>query len=344
MKQHDAPEGFGREGLRAGYLPMQQPSVPTGGGATDRPAAPHQIKIGRLVIDIATTDQYPANDQARLNSLEPSYALVLPQSKPLNFRQGCSGGIALPGEYALLSQPGFDALLSQSRLDLVTVHIPASELRSRLACVDDHLGRRFSANASITRLLVDLIRGVTEMFVDSAPPNPEALATGILSFVALTIGAEDRGAVPDVRNARYYLRRRIFDYIEIHLGEHDLSPRKIAATSRISLSYLYSLFNDDHATVAQFVHAKRLQRAYELLAADQKGHRTISEVAYNVGFKNVSHFSRSFSRRFGVSPREMRQSGRPNGAVAQHGRPKGGATLDAFIAEGVSSPARHDAI
>jgi AraC-like DNA-binding protein len=96
----------------------------------------------------------------------------------------------------------------------------------------------------------------------------------------------------------------------MNLGDQNLSPRKIAASSRISLSYLYSLFNDDDTTVGQFVQTKRLQRAYEMLVADPAGHRTVSEVAYEVGFKNVSHFSRSFSRHFQVAPRDVRQTSR----------------------------------
>jgi AraC-like DNA-binding protein len=91
------------------------------------------------------------------------------------------------------------------------------------------------------------------------------------------------------------------------LSDQTLSPTKIAANSRISLSYLYSLFNDNETTVGQFVQVKRLQRAYEILVADPKGHRTVSEVAYEVGFKNVSHFSRSFSRHFKIAPRDIRQ-------------------------------------
>jgi AraC-like DNA-binding protein len=341
MKQHDALEYVSRaESLAACVLAPPAHAY----GAPVRTKQARQIRIGRLVIDIATAEQFQPDETSPDIATEASYILAMPQSGSLIFRQDCSDGIAAPGEYVLLSQTAFNAVIAQNRVDAILVRIPAAELRIRLACVDDHVGRRFAPHASITRLLVDLIRGVTEMFADSAPPNPQALATEILSFVALTIGAEDRGAVPDVRNARYHLRRRIFDYIENHLGEHDLSPRKIAATNRISLSYLYSLFNDDDATVAQFVHAKRLQRAYDLLAADQKGHRTVSEVAYDVGFKNVSHFSRSFSRRFGLSPREMRQPERQCGAVAQRGRHKAAAELDAFIAESVSPPVRQDAI
>ncbi len=84
------------------------------------------------------------------------------------------------------------------------------------------------------------------------------------------------------------------------------------------MSYLYSLFNDDDTTVGHFVQTKRLQRAYEMLVADPAGRRTVSEVAYEVGFKNVSHFSRSFSRHFQVAPRDVRQTSRlPEGRDAR---------------------------
>jgi AraC-like DNA-binding protein len=231
-------------------------------------------------------------------------------SNRVAFSQSGRSGTIEAGEYVLLNQTAFHATSDQIDTHVLTVRIPALELRARLASVDDHIGRRFGANEPMTRLLASFLYGVSDVFADRAPPNPEALATEIVSFVALAISSEDRGSTLDVRNGRYRLRRRIFDFIEGNLGDQNLSPKKIAANSRISLSYLYSLFNDDDTTVGQFLQVKRLQRAYELLVADPKGHLTIAEIAYQVGFKNVSHFSRTFSRHFGMAPRDARQINR----------------------------------
>jgi AraC-like DNA-binding protein len=287
-------------------------------GVANRLVAARQIQIGRLFISIATVAPRSAPSRQLADGLgDSSYLLVVPLIDPLHFSQSSRSGVAKPGEYVLLSRMAYYELSSERDSALIYVRIPAAELRGRLACVDDHVGRRFSANEHMTRLLVDLIRGVAEIFADRPPPNPEALATEIVSFVVLTIGAENRAAVVDVRNGRYHLRRRIFDYIESRLGDQDLSPKAIAASSRISLSYLYSLFSDDGTTVGQFVQLKRLQRAYEWLVADHSGHRTVSEVAYGVGFKNVSHFSRAFSRQFGMSPRDTRSPRRLSDRDAQ---------------------------
>jgi AraC-like DNA-binding protein len=281
-------------------------------GIRSRLAPTRQIRIGRICIDIAVAEPHLVCSRERVESMrDASYMLIIPLSGPVTFSQNGRVGLAQIGEYVLLSQMAFYELSSEANPQILMLRIPAIELRGRLASVEDHVSRRFEPNEHMTRLLVSLVKGVADVFADRVPPNPEALATEIVSFVALAIGAEDRGNVIDVRNARYQLRRRIFDFIENNLGDQDLSPKKIAASSRISLSYLYSLFNDDDTTVRQFVQVKRLQKAYEILVADPRGHRTVSEIAYEVGFKNVSHFSRTFSRHFSVAPRDVRQTARP---------------------------------
>jgi AraC-like DNA-binding protein len=277
-----------------------------------------QIQIGRLTIDNIAAEQPFVWSWERVEAVRDAfYILAIPVSGCVTFAQNGQIRVTGTGEYILLSQLGSYELSSTINSRLLMVHIPATELRGRLVSIEDHVGGRFGANERMTCLLVDLVRGIAELFADRAPPNPQALATEIVSFVALTIGTEDRGAAIDVRNTRYQLRRRIFDFIEKNLGDQHLSPKKIAESSRISMSYLYSLFNDDETTVGQFVQVKRLQKAYEILVADPKGHRTVAEVAYEVGFKNVSHFSRSFSRHFSIAPRDVRQLGQASVAGAE---------------------------
>jgi AraC-like DNA-binding protein len=40
--------------------------------------------------------------------------------------------------------------------------------------------------------------------------------------------------------------------------------------------------------------------------------RTISTIAFNVGFNDLSYFNRTFRRRFGMTPSEARHTGRPS--------------------------------
>jgi len=55
----------------------------------------------------------------------------------------------------------------------------------------------------------------------------------------------------------------------------------------------------------QFIISVRLQRASSLLKTSDK---TISEIAYEVGYSDQAYFSRVFKKEFGISPSEFKNS------------------------------------
>lgn len=71
----------------------------------------------------------------------------------------------------------------------------------------------------------------------------------------------------------------------------------------MSLRYLHMLFKSGDETVSEWIMNARLQRAHERLARGEG--RSITDVAYDMGFNSSSHFSTQFRRRFGLSPREV---------------------------------------
>ncbi len=95
---------------------------------------------------------------------------------------------------------------------------------------------------------------------------------------------------------------RIKAHVLAHLDNADLSPRGIAEANGISLRRLYELFEAEDQQVARFVLQQRLDRIRRDLADPLKRGLPIASIALARGFKDVSHFSRAFRRRFGFSP------------------------------------------
>jgi AraC-like DNA-binding protein len=58
-------------------------------------------------------------------------------------------------------------------------------------------------------------------------------------------------------------------------------------------------------TTEQYIRHYRLSQAYNLLKDPNK---SITDIALDVGFKDVPHFSTCFKRQFGKSPSEMRKN------------------------------------
>ena len=108
--------------------------------------------------------------------------------------------------------------------------------------------------------------------------------------------------------ARARDRRRAIEaalWLEDHL-EEPIDLHDVATAAGLSAFHFLRLFTAVvGATPHQYLVRARLRRAARLLAA---GERSITDVAYDVGFGDLSNFVRTFRRAAGVSPRRFRRA------------------------------------
>ena len=100
--------------------------------------------------------------------------------------------------------------------------------------------------------------------------------------------------------------------IDARLGDEALTVEALADDLGTTRSTLHRrLKADADVTPTALIRQVRLARGRELLRA---GEGTVSEVAYAVGFKSVSHFSRTYSQRYSLPPSaEARETGEEAG-------------------------------
>jgi AraC family transcriptional regulator len=99
--------------------------------------------------------------------------------------------------------------------------------------------------------------------------------------------------------------QRVIEYINEHLQD-ELSLFELARTAKLSPHYFATVFKASTGiSPHRYVIERRIDRARDLLRRDDK---TISEIAYAVGFSSQSHLTANFRRTMGVTPRKFRQS------------------------------------
>jgi AraC-like DNA-binding protein len=71
---------------------------------------------------------------------------------------------------------------------------------------------------------------------------------------------------------------------------------------------VHRLFATTSRSVGEHVNEKRIFACTRDLLDRNSRHKTIAEVAFTAGFRDISHFNRLFKRCNGMAPREFRRA------------------------------------
>ena len=93
------------------------------------------------------------------------------------------------------------------------------------------------------------------------------------------------------------------NYIEAHLTDSDLNVETIGAELGLSRVQLYRKIKAlTGQSPVELLRTARLNKGRQLLQTTGK---TVSEVAYEVGFTAPSYFTKCFKDEFGISPSDV---------------------------------------
>jgi AraC-like DNA-binding protein len=112
------------------------------------------------------------------------------------------------------------------------------------------------------------------------------------------------------RRVRVARRSAILDMIERQSSDPQLSAIKTAATLGFTPRYVHMLLQETGRSFSNHLLLKRLEKAAMLLRDASRYDHRIADIALESGFTDLSHFSRAFRQRYGVTPSEMRAAAR----------------------------------
>ncbi len=92
----------------------------------------------------------------------------------------------------------------------------------------------------------------------------------------------------------------------------------VARANGLSARQAQRMFESSGTTFSEFVLEQRLLMARRLLLHESARYRKVSDIALSVGFNDLSHFNRSFKKRFGVTPSDVRIEIGPGDNSSEH--------------------------
>jgi len=184
----------------------------------------------------------------------------------------------------------------------IILKVPAARLAARIGDLGTLEGLRVEAeDAAMLAGFLRTLLGCDEPATD--PGWDTALGDVIFDLITLTYrrvasAARPHPATRAESGERW--RRTVTDFVDRHVGDPELSPAMIAHRLGVTPRYVQMGFAGMATTASAYIVARRLELAARLL---RNGDRTISEVVFRTGFRDLSYFYRCFRKRFGVSPK-----------------------------------------
>ncbi|SDQ56623.1 helix-turn-helix domain-containing protein [Arthrobacter crystallopoietes] len=223
-------------------------------------------------------------------------SMVMQDSREAVLRQGDIAIYDTTRPYSLLSSEGARTAIVMFPREMIAL---PPELVGQLTAVrfDRSQGLAASVSPFMTQLMMQL-----DQF---ARPGGSRLPHNIVDLLG-TMLVSELDLAPTETSHGSQLLRQIMSYIEDNLSVPDLRPGTIAAAHFISPRYLQMLFQRNGVTVSSWIRERRLERCHRDLADPSHASDSVTALAARWGFLEPAHFSRTYKKRFGVSPRETR--------------------------------------
>jgi AraC-like DNA-binding protein len=228
-----------------------------------------------------------------------------------NHRQGDREADIAEGQAVLLTcaDTGHSMLSPGSRY--ASFRMPRRALAAMVADPDAGLCQPIPRDTAALRLLVSYAKSLQDVHALATPELRHLATTHVYDLVALVIGAtRDTAEVARGRDLPAARLDALKTDILANIVQPGLTIGAVALRHGISPVYVRKLFDRDGTTFTEFILTKRLARAHRMLSDPRYTGSTISTIAFDAGFADLSYFNRAFRRRYGLTPSDIRAKAR----------------------------------
>ena len=174
----------------------------------------------------------------------------------------------------------------------------------------DFFGRpRFKLSATETgRALSRTLAGYAALCLGSTCGSAAAALTGAHVVELIAHAPDILAEAPTEQMNIPVLLSMMLDYIDRHSDDPEIGATTLAGKFRCSRRYVHRLFATTGRSVGEHVNDRRMLACMRNLLDHDCRHKTIAEIAFAAGFRDISYFNRLFKRSNGAAPREFRRA------------------------------------
>lgn len=157
----------------------------------------------------------------------------------------------------------------------------------------------FSMSFRNSEPVIALFKEAAQIFWENKPYKQLAIRKILYDIILIALKEKAKNYVPSQKEL---IIKPAVDMINKKFTDNELSIKQLAEVSKVSEAYFRRIFTDVYSvSPKEYLINKRLDYAKTLLYS---GQIEVGQVAIKCGYFEPCHFSREFSKRFGMSPKE----------------------------------------
>lgn len=189
-------------------------------------------------------------------------------------------------------------------------HIILQVSRSALGVSDDILNHASGRQLAGLNPARDAYISLVTSFMSSGTPmsvtGTEEMSVLVTSLATAMLRSawESTPTLPTSTEAMYHA---MVTFVRSHLTSPSLSPDTLAQAHFVSRRRLYEIFESKGESPADVIRRERIDRASRVLNDEGHAQMSIADIAFELGFSDVTTFTRAFRRYNGCTPSDWRR-------------------------------------
>jgi AraC-like DNA-binding protein len=218
--------------------------------------------------------------------------------------------VCKPGEGMLMNNAEVGSITLASDARFTSFRVPVAAIAPMVFDVHAAVARPIEADNPALKLLVSYLESARDAQALVTPELQRLAVTHIYDILAMALGAtRDAGEIAKGRGMRAARLHAVKSFVLRNFNRQDMSVANVAVHLGVTPRYVHMLFENETESFSEFLLGLRLTHARQALADQRLAGHSISVIAFDAGFSDLSSFNRAFRRRFGMTPSEARHPG-----------------------------------
>lgn len=257
-----------------------------------------QVRLVRVATSAIHVRRRP-QDIAQIAA--PPYLVKFPLKGDCLWTQRGRQVHARPGDFLICSTSEPYTLTFPGEYEMPVMIVPNAVMRRLTPDPEQFLGQRMSAEDADCGLLSNFVAQVVARMGRLSEPMVHRIESNVLDLLGGVLTARARTGPL----SREQLLAQIKAYIHEHLHHRNLGPMTVAAAFGVSTRTVHMLFESEPLTIGRYIRARRVEACRRTLETEGFSRVSLTDVALQWGFYDLSHMTRCFREEYGEPPRRF---------------------------------------